>query len=109
MRMKATVAVSLAVVASAIGACGGSSGSSNISSKFHKDYVAGCSRTQSVDGCECLYTQLTDKHGFGTEQKLKDLSNRVVAAARKGDRSAFPKEFIDSVTACKSKIRPTGG
>ncbi len=106
MRMKATVAVSLTVAASAIGACGGSSG---ISSKFHRDYVAGCARSQSNAACECLFSQLTDKHGFNSEQKLKDVSDRVLAAARKGDRSAFPKEFIDSVTACRSKIRPTGG
>jgi hypothetical protein len=106
MRIKATVAVSLVLAASAIGACGGSSG---ISSKFHRDYVAGCARTQSKDACECLYSQLTEKQGFSTEQKLKDLSDRVVAAARKGDRSAFPEEFVNSVNACKSKIRPTGG
>jgi hypothetical protein len=104
--MKATVAVALTVAASAIGACGGSSG---ISSKFHRDYVAGCARSQSNAACECLYSELTEKHGFGTEQKLKDLSDRVVAAARKRDRSAFPKEFVDSVNACRSKIRPTGG
>ena len=107
MRMKATVAVSLGVAASAIGACGG--GSSGISSKFRSAYVAGCAKTQSQEGCECLYNQLTEKQGFNTEQKLTDVSKRVAEAVQKGDRSAFPKEFIASATACKSKISPSGG
>jgi hypothetical protein len=82
--------------------------SSDISQTFHRDYVDGCRKTQSRAGCECIFTQLTQNQGIDSEEKLKQLSERVVTATRTGDRSAFPSEFVASVKACKSLIRPTG-
>src|SRR3954453_4276086 len=92
--------------------CGGSDNkSSGISDKFHSDYVSGCpSAGQTKAGCECIYTNLTQKQGVNTEAEFKTLSDKVKSATTSGNLSALPPEVRDAVLACKSQIvKPPGG
>ena len=87
------------VAAAAIAGCGGSSG---ISDKDHKDFVKGCSSSQSTAGCECLFTQLTKTQGVNTQKKMNDLKNQIQAAA--GNPAALPTKYRDAVIACRKLL-----
>ena len=92
--------------------CGGSDEkkSPGISDKFHDEYVAGCTSTgQTKAGCECIFTNLRDKHGIDTEAEFKAISDKVRAATTSGKLTELPTEFRDSVLACRSQIvKPPG-
>jgi len=88
--------------------CGGSDKSSGISGKFHDDYVAGCTSSgQTKAGCECIFSNLTDKQGIDTEAKFKAVADKVKSASQSGNLAALPPEFRQAVLACKSKIVKT--
>jgi hypothetical protein len=112
IRTKAATTAGTILAVAVLAGCGGSdSKSSGISDKFHSDYVSGCTSTgQTKAGCECIYTNLTQKQGINTETEFKTLSDKVKSATTSGNLSSLPPEFRDAVLACKSQIvKPPGG
>jgi hypothetical protein len=104
MRTGAATTVGALLAAAAIAGCGGSSG--GISSKAHSDYLAGCvSSGQTKAGCQCLFDQLTKKHGVDTESKFKSLGAKVKAATQTANpAAAMPPEFRAAALACKASL-----
>jgi hypothetical protein len=98
--------VGAVLVAGAIGGCG-SSGDNGVSDKTHDEFVAGCRQGgQRLNGCECLYTDLTKKQGLDTEDELTKLNDQVQAAVRSSNPAgAIPDAFRKALLACKDKLQ----
>jgi uncharacterized protein YidB (DUF937 family) len=71
------------------------------------DFVSSCQQSgQSKDGCECLYTELTDTQGIDTEGELKKLNDQVQEAVKSSDPAGnLPDSFRKAALACKSKLQ----
>jgi hypothetical protein len=105
---RAFFTVGAVLVAGAIGGCG-SSDDDKLSSDVRDGFIAGCQRGgQSKDGCECLYTELTETQGIDTEGELKKLDEQVQAAAKSPNpAAAIPDSFKKAAVACKEKLQGT--
>jgi hypothetical protein len=105
----ATTAGTVLAVAALAGCGGGGSDkkSSGIPDKIRANYIAGCEQTQqNRAGCECLVDSL-QKHGIDTEAKLQTLSEKVQTATQDKNPAAFPAEFKQAITDCRSKLVKT--
>jgi uncharacterized protein YidB (DUF937 family) len=69
--------------------------------------VAGCQQGgQKQEGCECLYTELTETQGIDTEGELKKLSDQVQEAAKSANPAgSVPDSFRKAAVACKDKLQ----
>ena len=101
------ITVGAVLVAGAIGGCG-SSDDKKLSSSAHDGFVSGCQQGgQSKDGCECLYTELTQTQGIDTEGELTKLNDQVQKAVNSPNPAgALPDSFKKAALACKAKLQP---
>jgi hypothetical protein len=103
---RAFFTVGAVLVAGAIGGCG-SSDDDKLSGEVHDNFIAGCQQGgQTKDGCECLYTELTQTQGIDTEGELKKLNEQVQEAAKSPNpAAAIPDSFKQAAVACKDKLQ----
>jgi hypothetical protein len=105
-RVRTGITVGAVLIAGALGGCG-SSDDDKLSSDVKNDFIAGCQQGgQSKDGCECLYTELTETQGIDTEGELKKLNDQVQEAVKSPNpASALPESFKKAAVACKDKLQ----
>jgi hypothetical protein len=88
--------------------CGGSDNKSSggVPANVRAGYVAGCQQSgQTKAGCECLFTNLTDKEGVNTEAEFQALADKVKTATQSANpAAALPPEFKRAAIACKSLL-----
>jgi hypothetical protein len=108
INVRTAITVGAVLVAGAVGGCGGDD---KLSSDVRDDFVKGCqSAGQPQEGCECLYTELTETQGVDTEDELKKLNDEVQEAAKSSNpASALPDSFKKAAVACQSKLQGQGG
>jgi hypothetical protein len=108
IRTKAATTAGAILAIAALAGCGGSDNkSSGISSKVRADYIAGCASTQqSTAGCQCLIDSM-QKNGVDSDSKLQALSEKVKSATQSRNPAAFPQEFKQAITDCRSKLVKT--
>jgi hypothetical protein len=60
---------------------------------------------QTKAGCECLFDNLTKKHGVDTEAKFKALADKITAATQTSNpAAALPPEFRQAALDCKALL-----